>query len=89
MLVLLSGEGPTDMGMYDAGKFLPGPMACFVDQWLKRKTGYSLLEIGMLRLIPKRELKIEAKVSDHLRGEERSRRRRPVSFLITQGLWPR
>ena len=45
------------MGMYDAGKFLPGPMACFVDQWLKRKTGDSLLEIGMLRLIPKRELK--------------------------------
>jgi len=61
VLVLLSGEGPTDMGMCSAGKFLPGPMACFVDQWLERRTGYSLLEIGMLKLIPKRELKNRSK----------------------------
>ena len=61
MLVLISGEGPTDMGTHNADIFLPGPMACFVDQWVERRTGYSLLEIGMLRLIPKRELKQRSK----------------------------
>jgi len=61
VLVLLSGEGPTDMGMYDAGKLLPGPMACFVDQWLERRAGYSLLEIGMFKLIQKKVLKKRSK----------------------------
>jgi GxxExxY protein len=45
MLLLISGEGPTDMGRLDGACFLPGPMACFVDQWVRDRIGYSLIEV--------------------------------------------
>ena len=61
MLVLISGEGLTDVGVYDAGRFLVGPMAFFVDQWLERRIGYSLLEFKMFKFIPKSELKQRCK----------------------------
>ena len=61
MLVLISGEGSTDLGMCDSSGFLPGPLAFFVDQWLERRTGYSLLEFEMFRLISKSELKQRSK----------------------------
>jgi hypothetical protein len=53
LLILISGEGPTDAGAYEAGRFLAGPMVFFVDQWMERRTGYSLLEFKMFKLIPK------------------------------------
>lgn len=63
MYLLLSGEGPTDMGFCeltclrcDGGEFLPGPMAWFVDQWVERKLSYSHIELGFCGLIPKGEL---------------------------------
>jgi hypothetical protein len=50
MRLVLSGEGPTDMGQGvptpGGMKFAPGPMAWVVDKLLERHhTGYSLLEV--------------------------------------------
>lgn len=63
MYLLLSGEGPTDMGLCeltcqrcDGGEFLPGPMAWFVDQWVERQFCFSHIEYGFCGLIPKDEL---------------------------------
>ena len=49
MRLLLSGEGPTDLGQEKPTPggvaFVPGPMAWIVDKLLERyHTGYSLLE---------------------------------------------
>ncbi len=49
------------MGQLDAGMFHPGPMACFLDQWLTRRTGYSLMEIDMFRMVHKNELLARSK----------------------------
>lgn len=61
MLLLISGEGPTDMGKVDADFFLPGPMACFVDQWIGDRTGYSLIGTEHVALIEEGELSTRAK----------------------------
>lgn len=49
MRLLLSGEGPTDIGMTrltaEGLQFVPGPMAWFVDRLLEPRLGYSLLEL--------------------------------------------
>ncbi len=50
MKLLLSGEGPTDIGHTRQGvddmEFMPGPMAWFVDRILERHyLGYSMLEM--------------------------------------------
>lgn len=49
MKVLLSGEGPTDIGVTrpTAGgqQFVPGPMAWFVDRLLEPRLGYSILDM--------------------------------------------
>lgn len=51
MMLLLSGEGPTDIGVCrdggapcDADRFQPGPMAVIVDQLAEREVGYSLMD---------------------------------------------
>jgi len=48
MRLLLSGEGPTDIGATrltaQGPQFVPGPMAWFVDRLLEPRLGYSLLE---------------------------------------------
>ena len=49
MRLLLSGEGPSDLGherpVAGGTEFVPGPMACILDRLLLRHhTGYSLLE---------------------------------------------
>lgn len=62
MLVMVSGEGSTDVGTMDGQDFIPGPMACFVDQWLEKKMQYSLLEAGMLRFVSEHELTIKTKM---------------------------
>lgn len=48
MRLLVSGEGPTDMGTIRPGptgaQYIPGPMALIVDKLLYEKLGYSQLE---------------------------------------------
>lgn len=48
MRLLLSGEGPTDIGTTRPGlhghEFVPGPMAKIVDTLLERRLGYSILD---------------------------------------------
>ena len=53
MIMLLSGEGPSDIGYCRAAvspccgeQFQSGPMAVIVDQFVEQKCGYSLLETG-------------------------------------------
>lgn len=65
MYLLLSGEGPSDIGVCypaaeycDADTFRPGPMAWLVDQWVERCQGYELsyLESGLVRFAAKQHL---------------------------------
>lgn len=53
MQLLLSGEGPSDIGIcYPAaatcsdGNFIPGPMAWLVDYWIERAQQYDFSHIG-------------------------------------------
>lgn len=49
MRLLLSGEGPTDMGSMQDGRegreFVPGPMAWLVDRAMQPRVGFSPLEL--------------------------------------------
>lgn len=65
MHLLLSGEGPSDIGMcYPAAEtcqaetFKPGPMAWLVDQWVERVQGYefSHLQSGLVEFVSKQHL---------------------------------
>lgn len=68
MLVLVSGEGVTDMGQCIASddccgdEFEAGPMACLVDQIAEFSLGYSFLALGLMHFVSK------AKVSEVSRG---------------------
>ncbi|WP_239901688.1 hypothetical protein [Laribacter hongkongensis] len=51
MIVVLSGEGPSDLGLCSNGQgqcrvpeFVPGPMALLVDKEIEDQLGYSVLE---------------------------------------------
>ncbi len=51
MIVILSGEGPTDLGQSKTGAspcsgqdFAPGPMAALVEQAIEARLGYSVLD---------------------------------------------
>jgi hypothetical protein len=61
MLLVISGEGNTDVGAMDEQGFKPGPMTCVVDQLLKAKTRYSLLETDSVRAVHKKSLEKKAK----------------------------
>jgi len=62
VLILVSGEGPTDMGRClavdpcNGDGFQPGPMAWLMDQIVKSKLEYSFLEFGLVHLVSKRRL---------------------------------
>lgn len=65
MHLLLSGEGPSDIGVCypaaeycDTETFRPGSMAWLVDQWLEKCQGYELsyLESGLVRFASKQHL---------------------------------
>lgn len=65
MHLLLSGEGPSDIGVcYPAAEacrveaFKPGPMAWLVDQWVERVQGYefSHLQAGLVSFVSKQHL---------------------------------
>jgi hypothetical protein len=60
MLLLISGEGPTDMGVYNADLFLPGPMAFFVDHWLKDRMGYSLIDEDKVELFAEKISRLQS-----------------------------
>jgi hypothetical protein len=67
MLVLVSGEGHTDIGVTapnrDDGEptFLPGPMAHVVDQMIESAISYSVIEFGFVRHLGRVELSNLAK----------------------------
>ena len=65
MHLLLSGEGPSDIGVcYPAAEacrveaFKPGPMAWLVDQWVEQVQGYefSHLQAGLVHFVSKQYL---------------------------------
>jgi len=63
MFFLLSGEGPTDLGICTDGSltcegqsFRPGPMSIIVDQVVERKHRYSILEVGAVYFVAERGL---------------------------------
>lgn len=58
MFLLLSGEGTSDLGTQNDGI---GPMAKFIDNWVKRRIGYSPIELNHYTIKTETELGVEAK----------------------------
>lgn len=63
MMLLLSGEGPTDIGCCQVAvspccgeQFRPGPMAIIVDHLIESRLQYSLLEFGEVCFVDERSL---------------------------------
>jgi hypothetical protein len=63
MYLLLSGEGPTDLGaatadapVCEGDAFLHGPMALIVDQVVEKQLGYSVLDVGSCGFVSERVL---------------------------------
>ena len=62
MLILVSGEGATDMGRCvvsedcSGDEFEAGPMACLVDQIADSCLGYSFLSLGLMHFVSKSKL---------------------------------
>jgi len=56
MFLILSGEGKTDIGTSDD---IPGPMTKFIDQWITRRSGYSLVESTQYKIFTESEIKDE------------------------------
>lgn len=68
MMLLLSGEGLTDIGrcqiavsLCECGQFQPGPMAVIADQLAEQKCGYSLLDTGAVCFIDEHSLAMYGK----------------------------
>ena len=68
MMLLLSGEGPTDIGSCKnpttpcvGEQFHPGPMAIIVDYLAEQKCGYSLLDSGAICFIDEHSLSLYGK----------------------------
>jgi len=66
MFLLLSGEGPTDIGVSNEAI---GPMSKFIDHMIARRSQYSLLECSAYKIISEHELAARSK-----RLKARSRR---------------
>lgn len=67
MYFLLSGEGPTDLGVCSTtgetcsgAGFQVGPLTLFVDQVVQRKHGYSPLEADCFELVPESTISARA-----------------------------
>jgi hypothetical protein len=63
MLFLLSGEGPTDIGvclaatvLCQGADFAPGPMALLIEQVVEHHWDYSILETGAVRFVAENRL---------------------------------
>lgn len=61
MYLMLSGEGPTDIGSTSAGSFKAGPLAWMAERWIERRLDYSLLDSGQVGYISKQKLESTAK----------------------------
>jgi hypothetical protein len=68
MMLLLSGEGPTDIGASLGGgpiceteQFKPGPMAVIVDRLTESKAGYSPLDSGLVCFIDEQGVSARSK----------------------------
>ena len=53
MFLLLSGEGASDIGTQDNEI---GPMTKFIDNWITRRSGYSLIEVNHYTIVTKQQL---------------------------------
>lgn len=65
MMLLLSGEGSSDMGSADK----PGPMAILVDRFLEPQLGYSLMEYGMVQFLTESDLTARVKQRGRMRPQ--------------------
>jgi hypothetical protein len=68
MMLLLSGEGPSDIGtnlgggpMCEGAQFKPGPMSVIIDQLTELRLGYSLLDSGAACFVDEHELAVRSK----------------------------
>lgn len=60
MLLLVSGEGPSDLGALrpepSGYEFVPGPMTILLDRLVEARLGYSLLDFDAIHFVAKAEL---------------------------------
>ena len=56
MILILSGEGPGDIGGVSEGHFRPGPMAAVIDKLIESIANYSLLGVQALEFISESDL---------------------------------
>ncbi len=67
MLIIISGEGPSDMGSCvatdpcEGDAFRPGPMAWLVNQIAESRLDFSFLELGLLSFVSKQRVTEVAK----------------------------
>ena len=74
MIIVVSGEGPTDIGVNDqAGAFKAGPMTALIDQLIEPIWNFQPLASQCVEFIPKQELiqKSKALVTPALKGKKR------------------
>lgn len=78
MIFVLSGEGPTDIGLCSGGQaacggreFRPGPMALIIECLVKPIANYSVLEAGGFEFVSEGHLKTVAVPRSAIRGKKR------------------
>jgi hypothetical protein len=72
MILVLSGEGPGDIGVWTDGNFRPGPMAVMIDKLVGQITGYSLLLIEAAEFVSEGELsRLSRKLPMTIKGKKR------------------
>lgn len=74
MIVVVSGEGPTDIGTTDqAGEFQAGPMSALIDRLIEPVWKVPPLKTGCFAFISKHQLnkRSKASISPALRGKKR------------------
>jgi hypothetical protein len=70
MFLVLSGEGPSDIGIQD-DKI--GPMTQLIDQWIARRSVYSLIECEQYAIFRKEQLANKAKTLKSFSGKKREK----------------
>ncbi len=56
MILLLSGEGPSDIGTLNGQEFVPGVMTLLIDQLTEAQWGYSFLDGQSVEFVSKKDL---------------------------------
>ncbi|OQY51668.1 MAG: hypothetical protein DRR08_26640 [Candidatus Parabeggiatoa sp. nov. 2] len=70
MFLVLSGEGPSDIGIQD-DKI--GPMTKLIDLWIIRRSGYSLIECEQYTIFRKEQLAKQAKTLKSYSGKKQKK----------------